>query len=180
MTPVSRPIHAAPASESGPESLCAQWYEAHGDAVYNYFRFQLAAPDEAEDLTAETFLRAVRASGRFDASKASALTWLLTIARNVFIDHLRHERVRRHVTLDELRDLPVDAPSPEERMLRREQVAAVLDAMATLRPEDREILGLRFGGELEVPEIAAALGVRAGTVRTRLWRAVERLRERLT
>jgi RNA polymerase sigma factor (sigma-70 family) len=45
--------------------------------------------------------------------------------------------------------------------------------------EDREILSLRFGGELEIPEIAAALGVRAGTVRTRLWRAIERLRERL-
>lgn len=180
MNPTTRDLPAAPVSETGPEQLCAQWYAAHGEAVYNYFRFQLAAPDEAEDLTAETFLRAVRAARRFDPARASAQTWLLTIARHVLIDHVRSARVRRHVGFEELRDLPVDAPSPEERMLRREAVAEVLDAMAAMRPEDREILSLRFGGELEIPEIAAALGVRAGAVRTRLWRAIERLRERLT
>jgi RNA polymerase sigma-70 factor (ECF subfamily) len=159
--------------------LCAVWYAAHGGAIYNYFRLQLATPDEAEDLTAETFLRAVRHAERFDPAKASAGTWLLTIARNVLIDHIRSARVRRFVELDELRDLAADDPSPEERMLRREEVASVLDAMARLSAEDRELLGLRFGGELEIPEIAEALGVRPGTVRTRLWRALERLRERL-
>jgi len=180
MRPVIHSAHTAPAAGTGPEQLCAQWYAAHGAAVYNYLRFQLASPDEAEDLTAEAFLRAVRAADRFDPSKASALTWLLTIARHVLIDHVRSTRVRRHVGLDELRDLPTDAPSPEERMLQREAMARVLDAMATMSTEDREILSLRFGGELEIPEIAATLGVRAGTVRTRLWRALERLRERLT
>ena len=179
MNPATHAMPDTPTVESGREQLCAQWYAAHGVAVYNYLRFQLASPDEADDLTAEVFLRAVRAAERFDAAKASALTWLLTIARHVLIDHVRRVQVRRHVGLDELRDLPTDAPSPEERMLRREAVAGVLDAMASLSAEDREILGLRFGGELEIPEIAATLGVRAGTVRTRLWRALERLRERL-
>jgi RNA polymerase sigma-70 factor (ECF subfamily) len=174
----------SPASPSGAaevrtEQLCADWYAAHGEAIYNYLRFQLIAPDEAEDLTAETFLRAVRAADRFDPARASAQTWLLTIARNVLIDHIRSARARRHVGLDELRDLAVDAPSPEERMLRREAVAGVLEAMAQLSQEDREVLSLRFGGDLDIPEIAALMGLRAGTVRTRLWRALERLRERM-
>ena len=179
MNPSTRTSHPAAAPEAGPDAQCAEWYAAHGTAIYNYFRLQLATADEAEDLTAETFLRAVQHAARFDPSRASAVTWLVTIARRVLIDHVRSVRVRRHVTLDELRDLPAEGPSPEERMLRREQVAGVLDAMAQLSAEDRELLSLRFGGELEIPEIAATLGVRVGTVRTRLWRALDRLRERV-
>lgn len=179
MNPTSRPNQATPASPAGAERLCAEWYAAHGTAIYNYLRLQLATPDEAEDLTAETFLRAVRHAARFDPSRASAATWLATIARHVLIDHVRSARVRRFVALDELRDLAADDPSPEERMLRREEVARALDALAQLGPEDRELLSLRFGGELAIPEIAETLGVRSGTVRTRLWRALDRLRERL-
>lgn len=170
----------SPARSDAPSDPCTSWYEAHGEAVYNFLRFQLASPDEAEDLTAETFLRAVRAADRFDASRASAQTWLLTIARNALIDHRRSARARRrHVGLDELRDLAVEGPTPEERMLRREALAHALDAMRELGEDDRELLSLRFGGELEIAEIAGMLGAREGTIRTRLSRAVARLRERM-
>ena len=179
MHPISRPTRHSPAAPAGPEQLCAAWYAAHGVGIYNYFRFQLASPDDAEDLTAETFLRAVRHAHRYDPARGSAGTWLATIARRVLIDHLRSTRVRRSVAIDEMRDLAVDAPSPEERMLRREEVARALDAMTGLDASDRELLALRFGGDLDIPEIAEALGVRTGTVRTRLWRALDRLRERL-
>ena len=158
---------------------CAAWYEEYGKAVYNYFRFQLIPPDDAEDLTAETFLRAVRASDRYDATRAAVQTWLLTIARNVLIDERRSARVRRRVGVDELRDLAMDEPSPEERMLRREEVGAAMTAMGALGNEDRELLSLRYGGELDIAELAELLDVPAGTVRTRLWRALERLREQM-
>ena len=158
---------------------CAAWYEAYGKAVYNYFRFQLIPPDDAEDLTAETFLRAVRASDRYDATRAAVQTWLLTIARTVLIDERRSARVRRRVGVDELRDLAMDEPSPEERMLRREEVGAAMTAMGALGNEDRELLSLRYGGELDIAELAELLDVPAGTVRTRLWRALERLREQM-
>lgn len=164
----------APRAQAEP---CAAWYAAYGKAVYNYFRFQLVSPDDAEDLAAETFLRAVRAAERYDASKAAVQTWLLTIARNVLIDERRSARVRRQVGIDELRDLAMDEPSPEERMLRREEVGAVMTAMGGLSGEDRELLSLRFGGELEIAELAQMLSVPMGAVRTRLWRALERLRE---
>ncbi len=158
---------------------CAAWYEAHGRAVYNYFRFQLVPPDDADDLTAETFLRAVRAAERYDASRAGVQTWLLTIARNVLIDDRRSARVRRRVGIDELRDLAMDEPSPEERMMRREEVGAAMTALAGLSREDRELLSLRFGGELDIAELARLLDVPAGTVRTRVWRALERLRDKM-
>ncbi len=158
---------------------CGAWYEAHGKAVYNYFRFQLVPPDDAEDFTAETFLRAVRAADRYDPARAAVQTWLLTIARNVLTDERRSARVRRRVGIDELRDLAMDEPSPEERMLRREEVGAAMSAMGELSGDDRELLSLRFGGELEIAELAQILDVPAGTVRTRLWRALERLREQM-
>lgn len=158
---------------------CAAWYEAHGKAVYNYFRFQLVPPDDAEDLTAETFLRAVRAADRYDPARAAVQTWLLTIARNVLTDERRSARVRKRVGVDELRDLALDEPSPEERMLRREEVGAAMAAMGRLALEDRELLSLRFGGELEIQELATMMDVPSGTIRTRLWRAMERLREQM-
>jgi DNA-directed RNA polymerase specialized sigma24 family protein len=61
---------------------------------------------------------------RYDASRAGVQTWLLAIARNVLIDERRSARFRRQVGIDELRDLAMDEPSPEERMLRREEVGA--------------------------------------------------------
>jgi RNA polymerase sigma-70 factor (ECF subfamily) len=148
--------------------------------VYNYLRFQLSSPDEAEDLTAETFLRAVRAADRFDPSRASAATWLLAIARNALTDFRRSaRRRRRHVGLDALRDLAVEGPTPEERMLRREALADAVEAMRGLADADRELLSLRYAAGLEIAEIARVVGAREGTVRTRLSRAMARLRERM-
>lgn len=126
---------------------CAAWYQAHGKAVYNYFRFQQIPPDDAEDFTAETFLRAVRAADRYDPARAAVQTWLLTIARNVLLDERRSARVRLRVGVDLLRDLAMDEPSPEERMLRREEVGAAMSAMGRLGAEDRELLSLRYGSE---------------------------------
>lgn len=155
------------------------WYEAHGRAVYNYFRFLGAPPDLAEEFTAETFLRAVRAAERFDERKASARTWLCRIAQNVWRDDLRRSRVRRHEPLASHRDLAADAPSPEERLLWEEQVTALLAAVRELSPGDQELIGLRYGSDLEHAAIAEMLGIGESAVRTRLWRALKKLREKL-
>jgi RNA polymerase sigma-70 factor (ECF subfamily) len=73
-------------------------------------------------------------------------------------------------------DLRCDAPSPEERLLREEEVGRLLAAVASLGPDDRELIGLRYGSGLDTAETAAVLGVRPAVVRTRLWRALARLR----
>jgi RNA polymerase sigma-70 factor (ECF subfamily) len=77
------------------------------------------------------------------------------------------------------RDLVCEAPSPEERLLREEEVGRLLSAIQTLSESDREVVGLRYGSELEIAEIAAVLGIREGSARTRLWRALGRLRQAL-
>ena len=151
-------------------------YRAHVRAV---FRFALRCVSDralAEDLTADVFLRAVRAADRFDPNRASARTWLFRIARNVLRDYLRHERRHPHVSLGALDDLRSEAPSPEERLLWKEEVARLLAAVATLPAGDQEIIGLRYGSELDTGEVAQILGLREPAVRTRLWRAIGRLR----
>jgi RNA polymerase sigma-70 factor (ECF subfamily) len=158
------------------ESLCRAWYEAYGKAVYSYLRFHLPSADLAEDVTADTFLKAFQAADRFDPAKGQARTWIFRIAQNTLRDHLRRTRLRRHVSIGAMRDLASEAPSPEERLLWEEQVARLLDSVAELGPRDREIISLRYGSGLDTSEVAEVLGVGEAVVRTRLWRALDRLR----
>jgi RNA polymerase sigma-70 factor, ECF subfamily len=159
------------------EALCREWFEAHGTAVYSYFRFHVPLPDVAEDLTAETFFRLVRAAGRFDHRRGTAKAWILSIARNVLNDWRRRARTRQYVTIGSMHDLAYDAPSPEERLMKEEEAGRLLDAVATLAPTDRELIGLRYGSGLDMAELAQALGISEGSVRTRLWRVLGRLRK---
>lgn len=172
-----RPTGDTDLSEERREALCRSWYEEHGQAVYSYLRFQLDSADAADDLTAEVFLRAVRSAGRFDPNRGAARSWLFRIAQNTLRDHLRRERRRPQVSLSDLRDLRADGPSPEERLLWREEVGRLLAALAELPEADRELVSLRYGGGFSTAEVAEVLKVREAVVRTRLWRALGRLRK---
>lgn len=175
--PAPPELRTSAATDAHADSVCRAWYEDHGRAVYSYLRFHLPSADEAEDLTADVFLRAVRAEDRFDPARSSARTWLFRIARNALFDHLRRERRRRLVSPGAMRDLCSDAPSPEERVLWEEEVGRLVSAVAGLGARDREIIGLRYGSGLETREAAEILGIAEPAARTRLWRALGRLRE---
>jgi RNA polymerase sigma factor (sigma-70 family) len=171
----SVPSGSAPAQ--GAETLCREWYEAYGSSVYNYFRFHVPLPDVAEDLTAETFLKVVRAAERFDPARGTPKAWILAVARNVLVDWRRRARLRQYVVLGTMHDLVSDAPSPEERLLRAEEVGRLLDAVSTLGDADRELVGLRYGSGLDTAEVAQILGISEGSVRTRVWRVLGKLRD---
>jgi len=164
-------------SNQSTDSLCQIWYEEHGRAVYSYFRFHLPSPDIAEDLTADTFLKVFHSATRYDPAKGQVRPWIIRIAQNTLRDHLRKQRLRQFVPLGALGDLESDSPSPEERLLWEEQVSRLLASIAVLGPKDRELISLRFGSGLDNAEVAEMLGIREAAVRTRLWRALERLRE---
>ena len=172
-----RPAGAALSSAELREERCRLWYEEHGRAIYSFLRFQVDSADTADDLTAEVFLRAVRSAERFDPERGAARSWLFRIAQNVLRDHARRERRRRQVSLSDLRDLGSDAPSPEERVLWQEEVGRLVAALAELPEGDRLLVSLRYGSGLSTAEAAEVLGVREPAVRTRLWRALGRLRK---
>lgn len=155
---------------------CRDWYEAYGGALYSYIRFHVASPDLAEDLTAEVFLRALKGFGRFNPEVGSPRAWLFRIAQNALRDHQRQASRRQMVPIATMRDLQCDAPSPEERILWEEEVATLLAAMEELSPKDREVIGLCYGSDLSMTEAGEILGLSAAATRTRLWRALGRLR----
>lgn len=163
--------------DSGPEAVCKAWYDAHGGQLYSYLRFHVQSPDLAEDLTAETFLRAIRSLDRFDRTAGSPQAWLFRIAQNTLRDHQRQARRRKVLPIAAMHDLRSEAPSPEERVLWEEEVAGLLAAMEELPPNDRRVIGLCYGSELSMAEAGEVLGLSASATRTRLWRALGRLRK---
>lgn len=175
------PLSGRPADTAGPqhtaEAVCRTWYEAYGTRLYSYLRFHLPSSDLAEDLTAEVFLRALQGFPGFDPSRGTPRAWLFRIARNALSDHQRQDRRRRMVPIAVMHDLECEAPSPEERLLWEEEVSRLLAGMAELSPGDREIIGLCYGSELSMAEAGEVLGVSPSTTRTRLWRALGRLRK---
>jgi RNA polymerase sigma-70 factor, ECF subfamily len=176
-------LHPNPIKDSsrpGAEVLCRQWYESYGGSLYGYLRFHLPSPDQAEDLTAEVFLRALRHIGNFNAALGTPKAWLFRIAQNVLRDHQRQARRRVMLPLTSFRDLEYQAPSPEERLLWEEEVARLLAAVAQLSRPDREIIGLCYASDLSVAEAGEVLGLAGSAARTRLWRALRRLRKVLS
>ena len=149
-------------------------YDAHVWEVYGFLAYRLGNAHDAEDMTQAVFERAVRSADRFDERRASAKTWLLAIAKNLLIDHHRAARNRRHEALDAHDELVDHAdpfahgPSPE-----------IASALALLSDRDREVVALRFGGDMTGAEIAEATGLSVANVQQILSRALRRMREHL-
>ncbi|TMK39857.1 MAG: sigma-70 family RNA polymerase sigma factor [Actinobacteria bacterium] len=151
-------------------------YDEHLWRVFGFFAYRVG-PSEAEDLTQQTFERALRAWRRFDDQRSPVGAWLLAIARNLLIDHYRASASRQgNVPIDEA---PAGAllaytdpapPGPEPA------IAAALDKLSD---RDRELIALRYGGDLTTPEIAALTGLALANVQQILSRAQRRLRSEL-
>ena len=160
-----------------PQGCCREWYQTYGAAIYRYLRFRLSSADEAEDLTAEVFARALHRFQQFNSSRGTAQAWLFRIAHNALQDYQRQSRRRQVLPLGCFRDLHYEAPSPEERILWEEEVARLLAALDRLSSGDRQIIALCYGADLPVAEAGELLGLSAAAARTRLWRALGRLRK---
>lgn len=150
-------------------------YDEHVWRVYGFFAYRMRIRADAEDLTQQTFERALRSWSRYDPSRAAVATWLLVIARNLLVDHHRADRSARQQSLDELdgaHDALVDKADQPDLGLEPE----LERALASLGARDREIVALRFGGELSGPEIAEATGLSLANVQQILSRSLRRMR----
>lgn len=160
---------------SAPRGLdLEQAYADHLDDVYGFLRYRLARPQDAEDITQAVFERAARARERFDPVRASAKTWLLTIARNLLIDHFRSTAGKVDV---ELTDLETSYAHHDTVDLGLSPELA--SALQTLRVRDREVLALRYGADLPAEDIAAITGLNPANVHQILSRSLRRLRAQL-
>jgi RNA polymerase sigma-70 factor, ECF subfamily len=134
---------------------------------------------DAEEAAQEAFVKAYRALGRFRAGEPLR-PWLLAIVANEARNRRRSAGRRAALVLraaGEGRPSGEAAPSPEAALLAGERRSRLLAALSTLNERDRTVVACRYLLELSEAETAAALGVRPGTVKSRLARALDRLRE---
>lgn len=151
--------------------------EEYQTAVYR-LALRMCGESGAEDAAQEAFVAAWRGLPRF-RGECKFSTWLYRLTTNAAIDYLRREQKQRtEGGLDDLL-LADDSPSPQEQAERSETQQRVRKALAALSDEHRQILLLRYMQELDYGEIAHALHISEGTVKSRINRAKTRLRELL-
>ena len=165
-------------ARDGDERAFGVLFDRHARTVYNHCFRRTASWSEAEDLTSVVFLETWRRRARVDPPSGSLLPWLYGVATHVLHNHRRS--LRRH--RDALARMPAPVPEPEDadevaaRLDAERRMRRVLDAMGRLPRRDREVLILCVWEELDYAEVAEALGIPVGTVRSRLNRARGRLR----
>ncbi|MFN8162162.1 MAG: sigma-70 family RNA polymerase sigma factor [Solirubrobacterales bacterium] len=166
---------AAGLRERRPEAV-ERAYEAYGGAVFGYLLKAVGDRAAAEDVQQQVFLEVWQRGEAYDPDRAGLLTWIMTIARSRAIDHLRKRVPEPHdptspQVLSEPAGETADSP---ERIAERWRVAGLL---RRIPPEEAELLRMRFYRDLSQREIAEATGMPLGTVKMRMVKAFERLRE---
>jgi RNA polymerase sigma-70 factor (ECF subfamily) len=150
--------------------------EQHLDDVLAYLVYLTADHSLAEDLTVETFERALRRWRRFDPSRGGARTWLCQLARSAALDHFRSEdRRRRREDRYAVRELREVAPPSFGEGLSPE----LEQALAELSRAEREVVALRVVLELDGETASRVLGISPTACSTRLSRALQRLEGKL-
>lgn len=156
-------------------------FNRHAEAVYNHCFRRTASWSTAEELTSVVFLDAWRLRRSVRPYSDSLLPWLLAVANNAMRNSRRSSRRHRRL-LAKLPEPPhlIDFGDEADARLDDERaMSEVLEVLSSLRIEEREVVALCDWAGLSYAEVAAALGLPAGTVRSRLFRAHEHLRGRL-
>lgn len=165
-------------AEEGDRSAFATLYYRYGARLKAFMIRSGAAPDQAEEAAQETLLTVWRKASTFNPGKASAAAWLFTIARNKRIDLLRRSaRFEPDPTDPAFAPDPVDSAAVSIAAERRDQI--VRQALATLSAEQREVIVRSFFDGMTHSDIADALGLPLGTVKSRLRLAFAKLRDAL-
>lgn len=189
------------AIQSGDPDALSTLLTRYQDRLYAVCLRMVANPDTAADLTQDTMVKVIQGLSSWDG-RAALSTWMIRIAMNVTLSHLRAQKLRRHASLEGLASPPASTHSRESRaasgrptqpapfeQAREPDIASrvqkeelrqrVAGALAALEPDQRAILILRDMQEFDYEQIAAVLEVAVGTVKSRLFRARAALRKAL-
>jgi RNA polymerase sigma-70 factor (ECF subfamily) len=161
----------------GDEQALASLYDRYGRIAYGLALRILRDPALAQDAVQDAFLSAWRTAVSFDAARGNARTWLLTLVHRRAVDLVRREERRRG---DPLADVPAaSGDATEEAAEVRDERRRVQAALAQLSADQREALELAYYGGLSQSELAERLGVPLGTVKSRMFAGLARLRDLL-
>jgi RNA polymerase sigma-70 factor (ECF subfamily) len=167
------------ATQAGDQEAFGQLYDRYHEMVFRYVLFRVGDRQLAEDLTAETFLRALRRIGSVSYQGRDIGAWFVTIARNLVLDHVKSSRYRLEQTTSEIADLSPSTSGPEQQVLDGATYEELLRCVAKLNSDQKECIALRFLQGLSVAETARLMGRNEGAVKALQHRAVRRLAQLL-
>lgn len=166
-------------AQAGDAEAFGQIYDRYVDTVFRFIYFRVGNRQLAEDLTSDTFLRALRRIGSFTWQGRDLGAWLVTIARNLVADHFKSGRYRLEVTTGDVLDADREdrgpEGSPEAAVVDHITNVALLSAVKQLNPEQQECIVLRFLQGFSVAETAQAMGKNEGAIKALQYRAVRAL-----
>jgi RNA polymerase sigma factor (sigma-70 family) len=183
LAPVKRPVRVGQRSDeelldavaSGDDGALAALYDRFGRVAYGLAYRILRDQALAEDAVQEGFLAVWRSAQGYQRERSKAATWILTLVHRRAVDLVRREDRRRAEALDEAQE-PASASVDEEAGLRDRRVA-VQAALQQLPDEQRQALELAYYGGYTQSELAERLGVPLGTIKSRMFAGLNRLRE---
>ena len=152
-------------------------YEIYLPKIYQYTRYRVSDKEAVEDLTSDTFNKALDGFKRYDSEKASFSTWIFSIARNTIIDYYRKHAKESKIRRDTEPDILFSSDSPEEKLSRSEEIARLRECIVKLNDNEQVLISLKFSSTMTNREIARITGLSESNVGTILCRAIRKLRD---
>lgn len=164
--------------KQGDKEAFAQLYENHFDKIYRYVVLRIGNKTEAEDMTQQVFLNALRSVSTFKWKGVPFSSWLFRIAHNLVVDYMRKEKRQTIVCLDE--SMVSSDCGPQLLAEQKLDTEQLIRATQKLTAAQREVISLRFAGGLSVAEAAKVMGKSEGAVKALQHSAVINLRKALS
>lgn len=161
--------------KAGDAEAFGDLYDRYVDMVFRYIHFRIGSREQAEDLTSETFVRALRRIGSVTWQGRDFGAWLVTIARNLIADHYKSARYRLEIPTADMIDADRAQDGPENYILDAMTSATLIEAVKQLTGEQQECIVLRFLQGLSVTEVAEVMGKNDGAIKALQYRAVRAL-----
>ena len=154
-------------------------YEECYEVVYKAVYMRLLSRENTEDVVQETFIKAMNSWDSFDESKASVKTWLCTIAKNTMINYVRGNKKHENSSFDEMSEagFEVGVVDNELESLEDDDAREAYELLKPLKPEDRELLIMRYVEEMSYKEIAEKVGSNDKAVAKKVERLLKKCRE---
>jgi RNA polymerase sigma-70 factor, ECF subfamily len=167
------------AAQSGDMEAFGDLFDRYYDVVFRYVLFRMGDRSLAEDITQETFVRALRRITSVSYQGRDIGAWFVTIARNLIFDHVKSSRYRLEQTTSEIIELSPSTGGPEQQVLDLATNDELLRCIRKLNPDQQECIQLRFLQGLSVAETAEIMDRNEGAVKALQHRAVRRLAQLL-
>ncbi len=162
-------------AQDGDAEAFGRLYDHYVTMVHRYVYHRVGDRATAEDVTSETFVRALRRIDSLSFQGRDVGAWLVTIARNIIRDHVKSSRYRLEVTTADMRDADRATDGPEDAVVQLLANQELLACVQQLGSEQQECIVLRFMHGLSVSETAAIMGKKDGAIKALQHRAVRRL-----